>query len=189
MVKKYDKYRKFMFSLCIAFFCFHSMQTLSAGTLSISNLSFNGVDFGKVSFDWESASDDQKLYFLSYKYQVFASNDNSIVSSVSNFTSQSVGIVGNPLVYPNPVRLADGSEIGYELSTNSDVTLKIYDMRAAEVYSELFESGTLGGSAAYNKIPINRETFGFVEIKTGVYFFLLISENEVIGKGKFVVRP
>ena len=188
MVKKYGKYRKFMFISCIAFFCFYSIQTLSAGTLSIAKVSFNGVNFGEVLFDWESASDDQKLYFLSHKYKIFGSGAGSPVSS-DPFTAQSVGLVGNPLVYPNPVRLSDGSEIGYELSINSEVTLKIYDMRAAEIYSEVFESGTLGGSAAYNKIPINEETFGFAEVKTGVYFFLLISENEVIGKGKFVVRP
>jgi len=97
---------------------------------------------------------------------------------------------GRVLNYPNPFTMDEGTTIGYYLSKQMDVTLKIYDMYGAEIFSEDYEAGSEGGLApyeGYNRIPITKASFGGQELRTGVYIYMIINDGTVLSKGKMAV--
>lgn len=118
-------------------------------------------------------------------------DDGLLIQSIPNGDADvsAVRIIGKPLVYPNPFSLSQGAELGYRLSRNADVEIRIFDMRANQIFSDKYVAGGFGGIGAYNKLQINRLTFGGYDLSSGVYFFVISSEGKVIGKGKFVVVP
>lgn len=104
--------------------------------------------------------------------------------------SEPYQIRGRILNYPNPFTMDEGTLVGYYLSKSMDTTLKIYDMYGSEIYSEDFKAGENGGYApeeGYNRIILDKASFGGQELKTGVYIYLLIYDGEVLGKGKMAV--
>lgn len=112
---------------------------------------------------------------------------NVILTGPSNPTS-SEGL--SPLFYPNPFKLSTGSELGYHLSRNTSVTLKIYDILGNEFFSKTYPSGEKGGSLGYNKVPFNTAVLGHSHMPVGVYFYILLDDgSSVIGKGKFALLP
>ena len=107
-----------------------------------------------------------------------------------------VQVVGRALNYPNPCRLgAEGTTIGYELSKDSDVELRIYDPFAHEIYRESFFAGQPGGrggssSAAYNRVSVTAAKLKSSNVPAGIYFYVLISgENKLLAKGKIAALP
>jgi hypothetical protein len=97
----------------------------------------------------------------------------------------------DPLFYPNPFRLADGAQLGYQLSKDMDVEIRIYDLFSREIFRDYYPAGTnggFGGDSTYNKIQFNKSSFG-EDLSAGIYFFVIINEGNVLGKGKFAVRP
>ena len=104
--------------------------------------------------------------------------------------SADAAVKGTPLFYPNPFRQHEMVELGYHLSKNLDIEIRIYDMRAIEVFKKVFPAGTNGGfgDPFYNRVSFFPSDFGF-PLSSGVYIFLLINEGEVLAKGKFAVIP
>ncbi len=132
------------------------------------------------------------LSFVSFRYRMMMNPKSEIASEVTS-SSEEVLLVSRPLVYPNPFRLTNNSikdaEIGYELTDNGDIEIRIYDFRAYEVYNKIFDAGTLGGTVGYNRIPLSKSEFDYVDMPSGIYVFLIIHSQKVIGKGKFVIKP
>jgi hypothetical protein len=97
---------------------------------------------------------------------------------------------GRVLNYPNPFTMEEGTMVGYYLSNALNVTLKIFDMYGAEIFSEDYESGSNGGLApldGYNRIFLDRSSFGGQDLKTGVYIFVIMNGDEILSKGKMAV--
>ena len=93
------------------------------------------------------------------------------------------------LNYPNPFRLKNGTEIRYSLGDSiSNVEVQIYDMRGLLVERldlSYPEEGTKGG---LNRIKINEDILG-TNIFAGVYFYFVISDGDLLGKGKMLILP
>jgi len=94
--------------------------------------------------------------------------------------------------YPNPFRVVDTSELGYRLSKNLDIEIRIFNIRAHEVFREVYVAGAQGGrgtgsTAYYNTIKFGTDKLG--GLSAGMYFFVLLNNNKVLGKGKFALLP
>jgi hypothetical protein len=99
-------------------------------------------------------------------------------------------IVGKPLAYPNPFRVSQGTEIGYDLTKDMDVEILVYNMFGNLVRQLYVFSGENGGrSDQYNRVSFDgRDAMGN-HLGAGAYFYLIVSDGEVLGKGKMAVTP
>jgi hypothetical protein len=102
-------------------------------------------------------------------------------------------VVGTPLNYPNPFKPLSGdpnlntTRIQYTLSSDSNITLVIYDITGREIKRVVSGSGQQGGKAGVNNVTWNGKTiFGDVS-GNGMYVYKIISGGKVIGTGKLVV--
>tara|TARA_A100001015_G_scaffold167559_1_gene186276 strand:- start:764 stop:1315 length:552 start_codon:yes stop_codon:yes gene_type:complete len=98
------------------------------------------------------------------------------------------------LIYPNPVVASDfvnGTPInlGFYMANAAQIELYIYDMMGQLRLKKYYNlQNDYSGSNAYNFIDINYSDFnGFVS--AGAYFYVMVSNDKVVGKGKFGVRP
>jgi len=99
-------------------------------------------------------------------------------------------VIGDPLCFPTPYKpLTDPSvRISYTLSTNSDVTIYMYDISGQIVLTKKFISGFPGGQAGYNDFVWDGQTdFGKI-IANGIYVIKIISKGKSIGTGKLIVH-
>jgi hypothetical protein len=124
-----------------------------------------------------------------------------VFDSELNSVDTTLDVVNDPkitspaLFYPSPFRIKDGTTLGFQLNQALDMDLRIYDMRGNEIYRTSFANTTeQGGKSGYNKIPFNQpgELFNRTlpeNMPSGVYFYVLINEDDVLGKGKFAVLP
>lgn len=108
-------------------------------------------------------------------------DDSDIVASV----------IGQALVFPNPFRQSSdaGAELGYRLSKDMDMEIHIYNMFSQRILKRNFNSGVVGARKGYNKLHINRDTLDGELLSTGIYFYLLVHEGEVLSRGKMAVKP
>lgn len=100
-------------------------------------------------------------------------------------------IVGDALFFPNPFRLSVGSELGFYLSKNMDTEIRIYNMRAQEVFRQSYSAGSNGGMGqdfGYNRVSFNSTHFNY-DLSSGVYIFLIIYNDTILQKGKFFLLP
>lgn len=108
-------------------------------------------------------------------------------STNPNTQSQQNGTVtGELLVYPNPVNWVAGAELGYKLTDNSNVTLKVFNMRAQLMGQRTISRGAIGGIVGYNRIPLS-SVISQSDIPGGAYFVILMVNSKVIGRTRFVV--
>lgn len=115
----------------------------------------------------------------------------SFVQGGAEITPETVAkVVGKPLAYPNPFRVSQGTEIGYDLSKNMDVEILVYNMFGNLVRQIYCFSGDTGGRAdEYNRVSFDgRDAMG-KHLGAGAYFYLIVSDGEVLGKGKMAVTP
>ena len=89
-------------------------------------------------------------------------------------------------VYPNPVRLQDDWALHYKLSKADDLETRVYDMFGRQVYKKHCSSGNDACKQGVNTIDGTDE---MGNLSSGVYFFVLIHDNEVKAKGKFAAVP
>ena len=100
-------------------------------------------------------------------------------------------ITKQALCYPNPFRLEDGGHIGYRLSKDMDIQIRLYDMGGNEVWRKECPKGQQGGYGqltGYNKVPITTSDLGG-SLPVGPYLFVILHNGEVLGKEKLVIRP
>ena len=99
-------------------------------------------------------------------------------------------VYGDPLVFPNPMKLTEDAILGYWLNQSSDITIQIYDLLGRKIFSQFLISGMSGARMGYNKLVINAATFSYFDLSAGVYFLFIFDEtNNMIGKTKFAIVP
>jgi large repetitive protein len=115
--------------------------------------------------------------------QLYSAGILTVVGSSSDL------LASRPLNAPNPFKLSDGSMLGYYLNTAADIELRVYRSSGNEVFRTTFIKDVHeGAKAGYNRVILSRNMFG-QDLSAGIYPYLLISEGNVVGKGKFAVNP
>ncbi|RAP32689.1 hypothetical protein DID75_04350 [Candidatus Marinamargulisbacteria bacterium SCGC AG-410-N11] len=124
--------------------------------------------------------------FIRYKTQVVDGviRENNQIKDLNN---TEFGITNPPLFYPSPFRLEDGAEFGYGHVGVADLEWRIYDMRGNEIFK--MDLPHTKYFHPYVKIKFDKTLLGHNNLPAGVYFYVLIKENDLVGKGKFAVLP
>lgn len=132
----------------------------SLSSISISSIDINGASGNGINF---------------------VSIEDSIAISEGNTEAK---LLSKALVYPNPMSWSQDGEasIGFKTSKEMNIDVRLYDMRAHQIYQETVIAN------GYKKVPINTTTLG-QELPSGVYFFVVMYEGEVLDKGKMAVVP
>ena len=96
-----------------------------------------------------------------------------------------------PFVYPNPLSLKNKFNVYYHLTKTELIKVQIYDMFGRLLVQKIFPKGiSTKSSVGHNLITIGPEEFRYFDVSAGVYFLLLIGENnKLLGKTKFAIVP
>ena len=179
-----------MIKYLILFFVFLFIRGSNLfATYSLESYSFLNTTLYTVDTASQADNGNRSLVLLEYVY-LWAQLDGQVTDTlVPDNASLAAAVTGTPSVYPNPFRFSDNPQFGYFLSKDLPIEIRIYDMKAHEVFRGNYTQGTPGGGAGYNRIYITRDNFHGRDLASGVYFFLIINEGKVLAKGKFVVKP
>lgn len=131
-----------------------------------------------------------RTFFLSASMEILIESD---FNSVEPTILSQDGLL-KPYFYPNPFYIETGSTLGYELTQDMDIQIRIYNMAGNEIFRSNYMAGTMGGLGNanhqfYNKIAFDQSSFRGHDLSSGIYLFVLINNNKVIQKGKFAVKP
>ncbi|MGC6366636.1 MAG: T9SS type A sorting domain-containing protein [Candidatus Marinamargulisbacteria bacterium] len=99
----------------------------------------------------------------------------------------SVEIKGRVLNAPNPFKFSQGTTLVYNLTHAADVQLVMYDVRGQMILNRSFSAGSNGGNSNRNQVVISQHDFNGFGLSNGVYFYVLITNGKVLGKGKMAV--
>jgi len=111
------------------------------------------------------------------------------VPNLEDDPNVAAAVIGKALVYPNPFRQETGSRLGYRLSKNMDLEVHVYDMMANLILKKTFRKGSVGARKGYNKVNVDLKTWDNFFLSAGVYFYVLINDDNVLAKGKMAVIP
>ncbi len=95
-----------------------------------------------------------------------------------------VRIIDRPLNYPNPFRRQGDTTLYYRLSRHTDVEIKIYNMLGHQLASTKLYAGSEGGWEGINRVKLSRMGIPVNDLPSGVYFYLIIGNGQILGKGK-----
>ena len=131
-----------------------------------------------------------------------SSTDNAQVATSSNAEQAApsdevvaLAVVGKALNYPNPCRMAvTGTTIGYFLTRDAATEVRVYDPYGNEIYTETHLAGQNGGrggtgSDNYNRISVTAAKLRTSNVPAGIYFYAILSDGQVLAKGKIAVVP
>jgi len=122
-------------------------------------------------------------------------SENELVVENQTITSSvaPLRMVGNLLNFPNPFQLKNGTTIRYQLNQDAAIEIRIYDQFANEILRETYAFGTNGGKGNLlnftNSIELKRESFNTPNVPAGIYFYTILNEGKVLGKGKMAIVP
>lgn len=103
-------------------------------------------------------------------------------------TSGDLSVYGTPLNYPNPFNAGtENTNLSYNLSKNSDITLTIHDLSGALIVKKTYTSGNMGGRAGYNEVAWDGKADNGNVVGNGIYVYILIAEGKVAARGKLMV--
>jgi hypothetical protein len=163
--------------------------------VDISSFRYSVVDQEELSELDSMSRFDFEFYQESVMIQSVTSTEilyeiNILIPDLTDNTDIEVSAT-NLFNYPNPFRLKSGTLIGYTLSKDMAVQLLVYNVFGHKIYEKDFNEGVNGGKGApfYNKIEFNDDIVGGGTLSSGVYFFILVHESDVIGKGKMAIIP
>jgi len=171
--------------LSVSTFSFQSGSTRQAGQrgsgigISSQSLGVTGLHISDISF----ASWSDPVPSANSVLQVIA------LPSATHVLAPA--LIGRVLNFPNPFSFsADGkTEIGYRLSADMDIEIRIYNLVGQEMANWRIPAGEEGGDDRYNKVTIDRATFNGRALSAGVYYYVLIYQGQILGKGKMMVVP
>jgi hypothetical protein len=100
-----------------------------------------------------------------------------------------VQMIGRPNNYPNPFSPMSGGSttIQYTLTTDATITIIIYDVTGHEMKRMKFRGGSQGGRGGANQALWDGKSLGREFVGNGMYFYKIISGDQVIGSGKLVI--
>jgi len=156
--------------------------------------------FSKASLTSGIGGNNGNLLMLAYGFRptgiqssIVSESGSDLVLTVTptlDFDSMTESAIeGKLLNYPNPFKSDRGTTVGYVLSKSMDVELKVFDMMGNLITSIERPAGSFGGLRGLNKISISSYNFGGTLLSAGVYFYLLMNQGKVLGKGKMAVIP
>ena len=109
---------------------------------------------------------------------------------IEDFSDVEASIVGKALAYPNPYKASEGTQIGYELSKPLDIEIHVYNMLGHLVAKKFIDEGDeAGGINGWNTVAFGKDDIQGVSFSAGAYFYLIINNGKVLGKGKMAVTP
>lgn len=161
----------------------------------------NAQIFTFTSADWKGAyneADGSFSYQLgpfepgTFTIKLFAwdkSNNQASETLTPLYIRTDVGVVGQPVNYPNPFGPLKGqvTYIAYTLSKDLEVTLYIYDIRGSAMWRRTFQPFEEGGKAGYNEVTWNGRSDFKQVLGNGIYIFKLVHNQQVIGSGKITI--
>lgn len=182
------KYFIFLLLIAISFPVFGEVEMVSFSTSLFSYRPKTALSTQSLNSNSDNLFDlDLDNSFLAATISVVNSDPFSL--STATTTDQVTQIVGQVLNYPNPFRFVNGSHIGYMLSTDADINLKLFNMMGQIVFEKQLSSGIdEGAKVGYNRVPINKDAIGS-DLSSGIYIYLLINKGKILGKGKVAVLP
>ena len=141
---------------------------------------------GNLTYKRPSPFDDG-----THTFEIIARNTLGNIATLSisfNVKSGETAVIGTVLAYPNPFDPDQGSaEIAYRLTSDTKVTLYLFNGLGQLVLKKDFPAGTEGGKAGYNVFLWNGSSdFGEI-VGNDIYFVRIVSNGKVIGKGKIAV--
>ncbi len=165
-------------------------------------LLFTSATFADVEIDSFSHSllasqpttpaDNLEILIEQAIFTIDESVTNSTDLSVDTVNGASTGtpqLLGRALCYPNPFRFSKGAHIGYMLTQDMDIELRVYSTTAHLMAQKTLVSGVdEGAKQGYNRVPINSSFFG-ADLPAGIYIYILIYKGKIIGKDKMAVLP
>jgi hypothetical protein len=100
-------------------------------------------------------------------------------------------LMGPVFNYPNPFTLDEGTHFGYQLRDDIDITIRLYNIYGHKIWSKDYKAGqdegAIGGK--YNKVPFNRSEISNYKLAAGIYFYLVLNDKSILGKGKMAIKP
>ena len=154
-------------------------ETLSMSTSSTEVQSFDGegVPLGTESIDESGLGGNSQYGQLTG------------LSAQGSTESQLMGMPAQPLNYPNPFQLKNGTTIGYKLTQDIDIKIEIYNAFGHKILTKNIKAGANGGSASqYNRVTISYNDFNY-DLPAGPYFYTILSAGELLGKGRMAIIP
>lgn len=99
-------------------------------------------------------------------------------------------VTSRALFYPSPFKLSEGAVLGYRLSSpDMDISIRMYDMRGNQIFRKDISAGEPGAQMGYNKVPFNKSVLGHSRLPSGMYFYIILHNGELLAKGKVGVKP
>lgn len=106
-------------------------------------------------------------------------------------TKEVAPIVGLPPVFalPNPFdrNLASETTFYYQLAGNFNTTIYLFDLNGGLLWRRNFVAGENGAKAGINDPVWDGTALSGGRVANGVYFFQVVADGRVIGKGKVIV--
>ncbi len=168
-----------------------SVILLFSCSLAFGELKINSFNNFNTVVNFQPMINQKSLAVLAFEWaNIFLDEEGKLANFTSLLNGGESEITNPPLVYPNPFRLEEGADLGYGLKRmDMDIQIRIYDMRGYEICRKNIEGGTEGAMMGYNRLRLNRAFFGHGTLPAGVYFYVFVMNNELLGKGKFVIEP
>lgn len=139
----------------------------------------------------QSIETDSQLKNLSFVWGIDSDTALSPVNSVSTQGMTPGKILRGPLNFSNPFRSGEGTTIWFVFNvasgylTDKQTTLRLFDMYGNEIYREDISAILTSGTV---QIPISNAKLGF-DLQPGPYFYFIVEETSILGKGKMLVLP
>ncbi|OGC04224.1 hypothetical protein A2276_06435 [candidate division WOR-1 bacterium RIFOXYA12_FULL_43_27] len=112
-------------------------------------------------------------------------------SAAFTISSKSPKILGQVNPYPTIYKplTSPTLKLGYQLSTDADVTIYLINKYGKLHWKTSIASGNNGGKAGYNEVEYNGiSEIGGGLVPNGIYFIKVIAQNRVIATGHLVVQ-
>lgn len=154
--------------------------------LIASQNSVSGVGIFRIEFEiYQESSVVQSVGAAETEHQI------SILVPELEAYADDIAVASEVFNYPNPFRLSEGTTIGYTLSKDMDIQIRIYNIFGQMVFMLEFDEGENGGmgSPYYNKVAFSRIHLNGGSLPASVYFYILVNNGDVIGKGKMAILP
>ena len=170
-----------------------SLAQIGVAKISLNNYTF--TEFKKPNLENPNINIDRIVKNLINAQN--ANSDNVVFVKENNvFSTQSENIakaiLGRPLNFPNPVNKGRNTTLGYNLSKEMDIEILIYDSTGHLLFETAIEKGAPGAQAhttQYNKVALRDYGFYTENLSVGIYFYIIKSGSEILGKGKLAIIP
>jgi hypothetical protein len=133
-----------------------------------------------------------------------STSENALIVQNDTITTSNdpLKMEGSLLNFPNPFRLTDSIREGthsystmirYQLNQDAATEIRIYDQFANEILRQSYafgENGGMGNANNFtNSILLKKADFNTPNVPAGIYFYLLLNEGKILGKGKMAIVP